>query len=78
MKATSPKHERACVMLRLMSCNHPLAALKPESAEIAENGTLSVSFTCSLCLVHATKEFLGDSPEPDSIIARPSRSQMPV
>jgi hypothetical protein len=46
-----------------MAYNHPPPALKPESANIAKNGTVTVSFTCSDCFVHTTKEFLGRTPE---------------
>jgi hypothetical protein len=48
----------------MADCNHPLSALKPESAKIAKNGTVTVRFTSSACLAHATKEFSQFIPEP--------------
>jgi 3-mercaptopyruvate sulfurtransferase SseA len=49
---------------QMTPCAHPAANLKPEQATVANDAAVTVSFTCSACLVRLTKSFLGRTPEP--------------
>ncbi len=46
-----------------MPCSHPLASLKPETAE-QDKGQVTIRFACTDCLARITKAFMVATPDP--------------